>query len=59
MGFAAFAGEKYLHPEALKKNDQGVKTPAAFGSMIPNDYIITYSTPEVLTTNKGPSTLAS
>lgn len=59
MGFAAFAGQRYLHPETLKKNDQDVKTPAAFRSMIPNDYIITYSAPEVLMTSNRNSKLAS
>lgn len=36
-----------MHTETLKKNDQGMKTPAAFGRMIPNDYIILYSAPEM------------
>jgi len=30
MGFAAFAGQKYLNLESFKKNGQGVKTPVWF-----------------------------
>jgi PPOX class probable F420-dependent enzyme len=30
MGFAAFAGHKYLNLESFKKSGQGVKTPAWF-----------------------------
>ena len=32
MGFAAFAGQKYLNLETFKKNGQGVKTPVWFAA---------------------------
>jgi PPOX class probable F420-dependent enzyme len=32
MGFAAFANQKYLNLETLKKNGQGVKTPVWFAA---------------------------
>jgi len=32
MGFAAFAGHKYLSLETFKKNGQGVKTPVWFAA---------------------------
>jgi len=32
MGFAAFAGQKYLNLESFKKNGQGVKTPVWFAA---------------------------
>src|SRR5215472_6286552 len=32
MGFAAFAGQKYLNLETFKKNGQGVKTPIWFAA---------------------------
>ena len=32
MGFAAFAGHKYLNLESFKKNGQGVKTPVWFAA---------------------------
>jgi PPOX class probable F420-dependent enzyme len=32
MGFAAFAGHKYLNLETFKKNGQGVKTPVWFAA---------------------------
>ena len=32
MGFAAFAGQKYLNLETFRKNGQGVKTPVWFAA---------------------------
>jgi PPOX class probable F420-dependent enzyme len=32
MGFAAFAGHKYLNLETFKKNGEGIKTPVWFAS---------------------------
>ena len=32
MGFAAFAGQKYLNLETFKKSGQGVKTPVWFAA---------------------------
>jgi len=32
MGFAGFAGQKYLNLETFKKNGQGVKTPVWFAA---------------------------
>jgi PPOX class probable F420-dependent enzyme len=32
MGFAAFAGQKYLNLESFKKNGEGVKTPVWFAA---------------------------
>src|SRR5260370_20858497 len=32
MGFAAFAGHKYLNLETFKKNGEGVKTPVWFAA---------------------------
>jgi PPOX class probable F420-dependent enzyme len=32
MGFAAFAGKKYLNVETFKKNGEGVKTPVWFAA---------------------------
>ena len=32
MGFAAFAGQKYLNLETFKRNGQGVKTPVWFAA---------------------------
>jgi uncharacterized protein len=32
MGFAAFAGQRYLNLETFKKNGQGVKTPVWFAA---------------------------
>jgi len=37
MGFAAFAGQKYLNLETFKKSGDGVKTPVWFAADAAND----------------------